>query len=185
MSLLLAGLLLFCGSHLSVATLPSLARRRKEGAVKGTVALLNVVGMVLIILGWRGAQTQWLYELPAAVRLLALLLVGAGIYLAVVAGRPSRIKRRVRHPQLTGVLLWSLAHLLLNGDTRSVLLFGTLATWSLLEILFINQRDGAWRKPEAPPLGTDVATAVVAVVVLAALVWAHPWLAGVPVQLPT
>jgi hypothetical protein len=34
------------------------------------------------------------------------------------------IKRFVRHPQLTGVLLWALAHLFSNGDGRSLVLFG-------------------------------------------------------------
>ena len=100
----------------------------------------------------------------------------------VVSGRASRVKRVLRHPQLTGVLLWAIAHLLLNGDLRSVALFGGLALWSVLEILLINRRDGAWVRPEAPPLATDAVTAVVAVLVLGALVWAHPWLAGVAVH---
>ena len=61
----------------------------------------------------------------------------------------------------------------LNGDSRSLLLFGVLGAWCVVEILLINRRDGAWQKPEAPPLGTDIATAVVAVVVFVALIAFH------------
>ena len=184
MLLLIAGLLLFCGSHLTVSLAPALHARRNEPAVTGAIALLSLGGLALIVFGWRGAETQWLFAQPPATRLLALLLIAVGVYLFVVSGRPSRVKRVLRHPQLTGVLLWSLAHLLLNGDSRSLLLFGALGAWCVAEMLLINRRDGAWQKPEAPSLGTDIGTAVVAVVVFAVLAWAHPWLAGVPVYLP-
>jgi uncharacterized membrane protein len=33
---------------------------------------------------------------------------------------------RVRHKQLTGVKAWAVAHLLVNGDLASILLFGGL-----------------------------------------------------------
>ena len=125
-----------------------------------------------------------MYALPPVVTHLALTLIVVAVYLIVSASRPSRLKRVLRHPQLTGVFLWAVAHLLLNGDSRSLLLFGTLATWTLVEMLVINRRDGVWVRPEAPPLSTDLATAAVALVVLAVLIWAHPWFTGMPVTLP-
>ena len=39
-------------------------------------------------------------------------------------GCPSAIKRVLRHPQLKGLGLWSAGHLCLNGDSKSLLLFG-------------------------------------------------------------
>ena len=91
-----------------------------------------------------------------------------------------RIGNLVRHPQLGGLLTWAVAHLLVNGDSRSLVLFGGLGLWALLAIVATNRRDGAWEKPEPPPLAKDVIGMVVSLVVLAAVIWAHPWLAGVP-----
>ena len=186
MTLLVAGLLLFTGSHLFMSVgagaLDALRQRLGAGPVKGLLAMLIGGGLALIVVGWRASEVLWLYALPPLVRAPAFALIACGIYLMVVSGRASRVKRVLRHPQLTGVLLWAIAHLLLNGDLRSVALFGGLALWSVLEILLINRRDGAWVRPEAPPLATDAVTAVVAVLVLGALVWAHPWLAGVAVH---
>ena len=39
----------------------------------------------------------------------------------------NNFKRLLRHPQLTGVLLWGVGHLFANGENRSLLLFGGMA----------------------------------------------------------
>mgnify|MGYP001827462999 CR=1 FL=1 len=186
MTLLVVGLLLFTGSHLFMSVgagaRETLRQRLGAGPVKGLLAVLIGGGLALLVVGWRASEVLWLYALPPFVRAPAFALIACGIYLMVVSGRASRVKRVLRHPQLTGVLLWAIAHLLLNGDLRSAVLFGGLALWCVLEILLINRRDGQWIRPEAPSLATDAVTVVVAVLILAALVWAHPWLAGVPVH---
>ncbi|MEO1078146.1 MAG: NnrU family protein [Pseudomonadota bacterium] len=185
MLMLATGLTLFTVVHLLLGAAPAAAGglQRKIGASgrKGLVALVSLGGMVLVVMGWRSAEVYGLYATPAALRIPALLLITISIYLFVVANRPSAIKRFLRHPQLTGLFLWSVAHLALNGDNRSVMLFGWLGTWAVVEIVLINRRDGPWDRAPAPPLATDLVTAVVAVVVLYALAWAHPWIAGVRV----
>jgi uncharacterized membrane protein len=45
-----------------------------------------------------------------------------------------------RHPLLVALLLWSLGHLLPNGDLAHVLLFGTFAGFSLLGMRLIDRR---------------------------------------------
>lgn len=183
MSVLLPlGLILFTGTHLALSLAPGAVAARRavigEGPVKGIVALLSAAGLVLIVLGWRSSIPAAVYAPPSPA--VGLILIVLGIYLFVVSNRPSAIKRVLRHPQLTGLVLWSAGHLCLNGDSKSLLLFGWLAAWAVLEILLINRRDGAWSRPEAPSLTTDLATLVVTAIVVAALAWAHPWLAGVP-----
>lgn len=50
---------------------------------------------------------------------------------------------------IAGLLLWASAHLLTNGDSRSVTLFGSLAAWAVSEIVMINRRDQAAGKTVA------------------------------------
>lgn len=184
MALLLAGLLLFTGTHLSLSLAPgplAAARQRiGESGVKGLIAIAIAVGLVMLVFGWRSAESVWFYTPAVSVRGFALGLIVVAFYLFVVSNRPSAVKRVVRHPQLTGVLLWAIAHLLLNGDSRSLLLFAGMAIWAALEILLINRREGAWDKPAAPGIGTELPTLVIALLLVAVVTWAHPWLAGVP-----
>ena len=109
-----------------------------------------------------------------------MLLAMVGIILFVASNFPSRIKRLVRHPQLTGVLLWSLAHLAANGDSRSLVVFGSLAFWSIFSMLTINRRNGAWVRPV--PVGgwwLEVVVVVTGVVVSGLIVRFHQHLAGI------
>jgi uncharacterized membrane protein len=79
------------------------------------------------------------------------------------------------------VALWGLAHLLLNGDSRSLLLFGGMLAWAVAEIFAINRRDGVWIKAEAPALSADLINIVIAAIVVGVLVYVHPWIAGVTI----
>ncbi|WOJ93970.1 NnrU family protein [Congregibacter variabilis] len=184
MSLLIAGILLFTGTHLFLSLAPGKVELAKQrigaGGVKALLSVLSIAGLALLVFGWRSSDPTWLYSAPANVRSFALGLIVLALYLFVVSNRPSAVKRIVRHPQLSGVLLWATAHLLLNGDTRSLLLFGGMAFWAVLEILLINRREGAWEKPPAPSLVTELMTVIAALVFVAFVAWAHPWLAGVP-----
>jgi uncharacterized membrane protein len=97
----------------------------------------------------------------------------------VASSMPNNLKRFVRHPQMAAILFWSTGHLLTNGDSRSVVLFGGFAVWAILEIVFINKRDGEREKPSTVPLLSDVMLAVVTALVFAALVYFHASLFGV------
>ena len=77
-----------------------------------------------------------------------------GFILFFAAYPPTNVKRLLRHPQLTGVALWGVGHLLANGESRSIVLFGGLTLWAIAEIVVINRRDGARDKPAPVPAKT-------------------------------
>jgi len=106
--------------------------------------------------------------------ILAFLLFGA-------TKHQTRIKRYIRHPQLTGLVLWGISHLITNGDTRSVVLFAGLGLWALIEMPLINKREGAWIKPEAPTMMTELKGHAISLVILLVAFFLHPYFAGVSI----
>ena len=185
MILLVIGVLLFAGVHLTKSLAPSfradMQQRLGENGYKGIFSLLILGSMALIVFGWRSTVPQYLYTTSVAMQAPALFLLVVAFWLMVVSSRPSRVNRLLRHPQLTGVGLWGVAHLLLNGDNRALVLFGGMAIWALLEMFAINRRDGAWTKAQPPALSADVVNLVITAVVVAVIIYAHPWLSGVSV----
>lgn len=186
MLLLVLGVLLWSGTHLFVA----LATQRRAALIariglnpyKGLFSLTLVVALVLIVMGWRSTPVTSLWLPPAGMRHLTMTLMPLAVILFISARMPTDIKQIIRHPQLTGVKLWAVAHLLTNGETRSVVLFGGLLVWAVLEVIFINRRDGARVKP--PKVGALRTTigALIGLLVTGVLVFAHPWFAGLPVM---
>lgn len=185
MTLLAIGVLLFAGLHLIKSLAPSfrsdLQQRIGENGYKGIFSLLVLGSMALIVLGWRGATAQFVYLPSPALHVPALALLLLAFLLMVVSSRPSRLRRFIRHPQLSGVAVWGVAHLILNGDSRALLLFGAMTVWAVLEMIAINRRDGAWVKDPAPPLSAELVNLVITGVVVALIVYIHPWLAGVAI----
>ena len=185
MVLIASGVLLFAFVHLFPALFP--ARRQQlwdrigEGGYKGLFSLGVAAGIVLIVVGWRSTVPATVYVPPPELRHPAMALVVVAFWFMVLSGRPSRVKQWLRHPQLTGVFLWAVSHLAMNGDTRSVVLFGGLALWSLLEIPLINHREGVWIKGDSAPWSKDIMTMGITAVVVVVLMHLHPWFAGMPV----
>lgn len=184
MILLTIGVFLWSVVHLFPALGPQgrarMVERLGDGPFRGLFSLLIIVALVLIVVGWRSSLPVFVYIPPVWGREAAGLLVLAGFILFVAARAPTNIKRILRHPQLTGVLAWAVGHLLANGESRSLILFGGLAAWSLVEMIAINRRDGAWQKPDRRPILSDVITVVIGILAFALFLFLHRWIAGVP-----
>jgi uncharacterized membrane protein len=118
--------------------------------------------------------------------------------------RPDSVKgmlRVTRHPFLWGVAVWAVGHLLANGDLPSVILFGALLALALLGGPSIDAKrrktlgakyDAFVAQTSNVPFAAILAgkqklslgeigwwRLLLAVVVWAALLWAHPMLFGV------
>lgn len=185
MVLLTTGVLLFAVVHFVPSLMPQLKntaiRKMGEGGYKGIFSLLLLASFALMIYGWRTAVPSLLYQPPASLRTFALLLMVLAFILLAASSLKTRVKQFVRHPQLTGVALWSVAHLLLNGDSRSLVLFVGLGIWAVLSIVLINRREGAWEKAAIPSVTSELVLLGVAGVTIAITVYIHPWLSGVSV----
>jgi uncharacterized membrane protein len=105
------------------------------------------------------------------------------------------IVRLTRHPLLLALALWSLAHMLPNGDVAHVILFGAFGAFALLGHRIIDRRKrremgGAWdtiraevaRTPRAASIAQTPNVAVrlgAGLALYSGLLWGHPWLFGV------
>ena len=180
---LTTGLLIWISVHLFPSLLVRQRRQMMERlgmAYQGLFSLAILTGLGLIIYGWRHAEPVFLYAPSPGFRLPAIGLIAIGFILMAAANFPAtRIKRILRHPQLTGALLWALAHLLLNGDSRSLLLFSGLALWCVVSIFSISRRDGPWRRPEPGPWWHEIAIVVAGLAVTAIAAYFHAYLSGV------
>jgi uncharacterized membrane protein len=133
-----------------------------------------------MVVGWRSGTPQAIYAPPVSNPRVTSVLMLIAVWLFAAPYQPTRVRQYLRHPQLTGVALWSGSHLLSNGDSRSLALFGGLGIWALLEILLINRREGPWERPPVPELSVEVRGMLIAVVVFSVLFYLHPYFTGMP-----
>jgi uncharacterized membrane protein len=152
-----------------------------EKPYKGVFSLALIASLLLIVFGWRSTPPQPVYLPPAWGGIAAIALMPVAIFLFGASHAKTRVKRFIRHPQLSSIVVWSGAHLLANGDDRSLVLFGGMGLWAILEILVINRRDRQWIKPPVPSMAAEIRGIVIAAVVFAVLVFLHPKFAGVAV----
>ncbi|TNF58168.1 MAG: hypothetical protein EP307_12635 [Rhodobacteraceae bacterium] len=177
--LLLAGLALWTGAHVFKRVAPE--RRAGLGdAFKGVVAVAVVASIVLMVMGYGRADGAFFWGRNAALTGINNLLMLFAVYLYAASGMKTAITRRIRHPQLTAVKVWALAHILVNGDMASFVLFGGLLAWAVWEVILIN-RQTDWTPP-AGPVDTrkEIMAVVGTLVVYGGIAWLHAWL-GYPV----
>jgi len=185
MTMLTIGVALFALIHLfktfARPVRAGIINRIGEGPYKGLFSLGLVASIAIIVWGWWRADTSSLYVPPSWGRHAAMLLMLIAFILLGAANRPTAIRRYIRHPMLTGVIVWGIGHLLANGEVRSTILFAGLAIWAAISIPAISAREGAWVKPQSPGATREIIGLVASVVVYAVVMLLHPYFAGQPV----
>lgn len=177
MIILSLGVALWVAAHLWKRVAPD-HRAAFGDKGKGIVAVATLVSVVLMVIGYRSADGAVYWGRSGALVGINNLLMVLAFYLYAASGKGTRVTRWVRHPQLTGFTIWAAAHLLVNGDTPSFILFGGLGIWAIVEMIVINRAQGPRGAYHAPPIKSE-AIAVVATVVVVAVVMAIHYALGV------
>lgn len=175
MLLLILGLALWWGVHLFKRLAPG-ARAALGPGGRGLVAGLLIASVALMVIGFRNADVSPLWEPPRFLTHLNNLMMVAALYLFAADGVRARAALAMKNPQLTAFKIWATAHLLVNGDLASILLFGGLLAWAVVTVILLKRagvppakRDWGGRRAEIiAPLATLAALAVVGAV--------HTWL---------
>jgi uncharacterized membrane protein len=103
------------------------------------------------------------------------------ILLAAAYLPKGKIAAAVKHPMLAGVKAWALAHLLVNGDVRSVLLFGSFLAYGVIDRIMVKRRGAS--TPAPGPVRNDLIAVVAGVAVWAAIYFhLHRYIAGVALR---
>lgn len=171
MGILILGLVLFIGIHLVQVLTPlrrSFFGTLGEKKYKAGFSLISALGLVLIVIGYAMAPSEprLFAPYPFAVMIAPLAMLVSFILLAA-ANMRTHIRHTLRHPMLLGVGIWSLVHLLANGEAKAVLLFGSFLAYTVVDLASATSRHTA--KPFTPVARQDV-MAVTAGIVLALLV---------------
>jgi uncharacterized membrane protein len=177
--LLILGVALWAGAHWFKRLAP--ARRAKMGdAGKGLVALLLVASIVLMVIGYRNAMVVQVWFPPMFMVHIANLLVLIGFWFFALSAIPGKLSAKVRHKQLTGVKSWAVAHLLVNGDLASILLFGGLLAWAVVSVILINRAEPTWQRPANASVKNDVIAFFVGLVLYGVVAAIHTLLGYYP-----
>lgn len=146
--------IVFIGIHVLSSTplRATVVRRLGEGAFLGLFSLFSALTLGWMIWAWSAAPFESLWVPPLWTRWVTVVLMVPAIFLIVASltgANPSMTGREgelaalntsdgaggiltiTRHPLFCGIALFSVAHLLSNGDAASTWLFGALAVLAI------------------------------------------------------
>lgn len=181
MALLILGLMLWTGLHLLRNLAPSwraaMQDRMGDGS-KGVIALGILASVALMVMGYRSAAFVPLWTPPVALTHLNNLLMVLAFYMYfTTATKPGTafVFGTLKNPQMTGFKVWAVAHLLVNGDLASVILFGGLLAWAVAQVVLSRGKPSAVNRDTAPIASPWLHLGLVACI-LAGTVTIHAWL---------
>lgn len=175
MTILILGVALWWGAHLFKRLAPD-ARAAMGDRGKGLMAVLLLASVVLMVLGYRGAGVTVLWSPPTFFTHINNLLMLLAFYLFAADGVKARAAIAMPNPQLTGFKTWAVAHLMVNGDLASVILFGGLLAWAVVTVVVLKRTAPRPAKRAWGGVKAEIIAVVGTVVIFGAAAWIHNWL---------
>lgn len=183
--LLLSGLALWTALHLVRSAMPGLRaglQDRLGNGAKGVLTLGILASLGLMIWGTNLVPFVEVWTPPSFMTHINNVLMLLAFYMFLTtATQPGTafVFGNLKNPQLTGFKVWALAHLLVNGDLASILLFGGLLAWAVAEVILSKRVPGLVDRSEAPissPLiHLGLVIVVFAVVAACHAIWRWPF----------
>lgn len=177
MTLLILGIALWIGAHLYKRLAPE-ARAAMGAKGKGIMALLMVLGIVLMVIGYKQAAYIEIWSPPSFMTHINNTLMLIAVWFFALAHTKGAMRGKFRHPMLGSVKIWALAHLLVNGDLASIILFGSMLAWAVISVIMINRADGPYVRPQAGTWAREGITLIITLVTFGIFFGVHMW-AGV------
>lgn len=178
MTLLIIGVVLWMAGHFFKRFMPA-QRAAMGNAGKGVAAVIIAAGLLAMIFGYRSAEFIEVWSPPAFLTHVNNLLMLVAFFVYGMSATTGRLRGKLRHPQLTAVRIWAGAHLLVNGDLASIILFGGMFIWAVLSVVLIN-RSEEWVRPEPGPAKKDIVLVVITLVTFSITAAIHMWLGVSP-----
>ena len=184
----LGSLILFFGTHFFSAFrnrtgdgLPDILGR---GPYMAIYSVLTAAGFIALVWGYAMIK-PWIYlaDPPPWMKHITMALMLPAIILIVAAYVPTGfIKKAVKHPMLTAVKLWALAHLLVNWDVGSLILFGSFLAFGVIDRIAVKRRGDVGAANAKPNVLGDLISIAVGSALYALLVYQlHAILFGVTI----
>jgi len=178
MTLLIFGLILWSLAHFYKRLMP--AHRAKLGDKgKGPIAIALIIALLLMIFGYRWAEFIPVWSPPAFFTHINNLLMLIALFVFGMSATTGRLRGKMRHPQLVAVKIWAIAHLMVNGDLASIILFGGMLVWAVASVLLIN-RSEEWVRPEPGDAKKDKLLVIITVVSFVVITVIHALLGVSP-----
>ena len=174
MILLTLGVLLWALAHYFKRLAPD-TRAALGNRGKGLVAVAIVVSLLMMIFGYRSADYIHIWSPPSWTVHLNNLMMLVAVFVYGMSATTGRLRGKLRHPQLTAVKIWSMAHLLVNGHLAALILFGGLLAWAVGSVIMIN-RSEPWVKPKPGDPKKDILLVVITLVLFGVMTAIHAWL---------
>lgn len=139
----------------------------------------SLIAFGLIVIGMRDAPYTQMWLLPVWWHLYVLPILFVAFFFLASCVVPSNMPRLVRHPMSIGVLLLCAAHLLVNDDLASIVLFASFGIFSVIHMCLANQR-GAKRSTRRYPMRFETMPIAIGGILLMVSFLLHSRLIGVP-----
>ena len=148
MAILALGLVIFLGLH-STRIFAEGGRAKAiawlgDGSWKAIYSLLSIIGFFLIVRGF--AQARWnvieLWTPPVWTRhIVILLMLFSAILMGAYIFKKSHFAVAAHHPMVWSVAIWAAGHLLSNGSSADLVLFGAFLVWAVADLRSSYARD--------------------------------------------